>query len=228
FEIFTNTGPLSQLDDDNDTDDPDMTVPVETVCSTSNVANQAFASFEADAGILGPDTAVVQCCIDQSGMDPADGCDPIDPQGNTAINVDPPPPSIITISAPAGLTPMDGDTRAIDVATNLPVPAGTQICLFMQDQDGVFPELNNTAGGDMTTAEEPFPTTNAANTICLNTIDDSGQLLGEFELDFSVVGVNADVGDTVTVVGCIDSSNGGLCGLGEPLSNALVFTIVGP
>ena len=219
FDFFNNTSPVSGLSDPSET-----TPGVDAVCSDTNGADQAFATFTADAGILGLDTANILCCANLDNT-PDEGCDPGDPQSITGVQVSPPPPSIISLSAPAGTSPVSNATRFITVTTNVPVLVGTQICLFKQEENAVAPAtLSDNDNETAIVVVDPFPAGVAA-TACLTTLDNSGQIIGEFEI---TMGAALNTGDNLVILGCIDTNAGGACGFGEPLSNSLLFTVPPP
>ncbi|NIP39310.1 MAG: hypothetical protein GWM89_09715, partial [Candidatus Dadabacteria bacterium] len=110
FEITTDTNPVSELmDDDEDFANDDI------VCSQTNVANQAFATFQADPGILIDDNAIITCCADIGGGAPDGDCAFDDPQTTVNVAVDVP---TISIACEPQTNPIGpGDDTFINITT---------------------------------------------------------------------------------------------------------------
>jgi hypothetical protein len=214
FEFFTNTTEASTLD--TDASIPEEVTPV---CTTTNLANQAFATFAADLDITGlPQTANIICCADLDA--PSDDCDPGDPQTITAVDVDAP---ILTLVPVGDIMPGATDTRFINATTNPPVLNGTSLCVFMS--------FDNTGGSTLadddpsSTTMTTTPPTIGAHTLC--EVVTNG--LGSIPLNFNLtIAGGAGSGNQVIIDGCINTSGGVSCGVPAtepPSANSVTFTV---
>jgi len=218
FEYFSITSPPSDLTAGVET----ATLVGDSVCSTTNLASQAFANFESNPAIVGSaQISNIICCAD-IGANTGD-CEPDDPQAITAVQVDPgqPLPFTVSIVSQGDNMPAADDTRDITFTTNPPLPDGTRLCLVKIS--------DNTTEGDAQVCStedgcvdvtDPLPAA-AANTVCDQIFNGLGTNTNNFEF------VNEDMAastQTISVVGCIDFDFSDTCEqLTEPISNIITF-----
>ncbi|NIP55452.1 MAG: hypothetical protein GWO08_19230, partial [Gammaproteobacteria bacterium] len=126
FQFLSQTSPESTLTSPSEANQTDA------VCVPIN-NDIAAAVFTANAGIIAPQNAFVSCCAGTMGGAGDDCTQAGALLGLPAlVTVDPAPvsPFTISIGSTSGVTTtMAGDSEGLDLATNPPVPSGTQLCV---------------------------------------------------------------------------------------------------
>jgi len=106
-------------------DSSEPALETDPVCSLTNLANQAFAFFDADPGILNNDSANIICCADLNGTI-LDGCENDDPQTNVVVQVNVP---AISIACEPQTNPIGPNEDTFINITTTGIAPGDDVCV---------------------------------------------------------------------------------------------------